>query len=94
MSIVLHIERLVIDEALLGGERASNVRATIECELARRLARPGGIDALRGIDAVAALPTVALPQPAPMQGPLGARIAMAVQQGLGLHPSNGAKDHG
>jgi hypothetical protein len=30
MSIELHIERLVIDEALLGGERASSVREAIE----------------------------------------------------------------
>ena len=30
MSIELHIERLVLDEALLGGERAGNVRAALE----------------------------------------------------------------
>lgn len=43
MSIELHIERLVLDEALLGGERAGNVRAALEGELARLLTRPGAV---------------------------------------------------
>ena len=41
MSIALHIERLVVDEAVLAGERAGSVRAALEVELGRLLAQPG-----------------------------------------------------
>jgi hypothetical protein len=79
MSIELHIERLVIDEALLGGERASSVREAIERELTLRLAQPGVVDTLRGFGAVALLPPASHPHTR-----LGPRIAAAVQQGLGI----------
>ncbi len=83
MSIVLHIERLVLDEALLSGERSGAVRAAIEHELTRRLAQPGAGDALRGIGAATALPPVALPAGRSSHDRLGQRIAAAVERGLG-----------
>lgn len=86
MSIVLHIERLVLDETLLGGERAGSVRAALERELTKLLAQPGAVDALRGLGTVAALPPALLPVATPPQPTLGPRIATAVQQGLGIPP--------
>lgn len=87
MSIELHIERLVIDEAALGGERSAGVRAAIERELARRLAQPGAVDALRGLGAVATLPAATLPTASDPHERLGPRIATAVQHGLGITPA-------
>ena len=84
MSIELHIERLVIDESVLGGERAGNVRAAIERELAQRLMHPGAADSLRGLGVLDALTPAALPAAAHPREQLGTRIAAAVQQGLGL----------
>ncbi|MGS1121462.1 hypothetical protein [Rhodanobacter sp. UC4436_H3] len=87
MNIELHIERLVLDEALLGGERAGNVRAALEGELARLLTRPGAVDALRGLGAVATLPAATLPAASHPHERLGVRIATAVQHGLGITPA-------
>ena len=87
MSIELHIERLVIDEAALGGEHAAGVRAAIERELTRRLGQPGAVDALRGLGAVAALPLATLPPASHPHDRLGPRIATAVQHGLGITPA-------
>ena len=84
MSIVLHIERLVLDEALLGGEHAGSVRDALERELAQRLAQPDAVDTLRDLGAVAALPPATLPPAMHPQQRLGPRIATAVQQGLGV----------
>jgi hypothetical protein len=86
VSIELHIERLVIDEAALGGEHAAGVRAAIEGELARRLGQPGAIDALRGLGAVDTLPPATLPPASHPHERLGPRIATAVQHGLGITP--------
>jgi len=86
VSIELHIERLVIDEAALGGEHAAGVRAAIERELARRLAQPGAVDALRGLGAVDTLPSATLPPVSRPHERLGPRIATAVQHGLGITP--------
>ena len=83
MSIVLHIERLVIDEALLGSERREALRAAIEHELTRWLMQPLAVDTLRGIGAVNALPSVTLPAKRSSYDRLGQRIAAAVQRGLG-----------
>ena len=83
MSIVLHIERLVLDQALLGDERASAVRTEIERELSLRLRQPGAVDALRGVGAVAALPAGTLPT-ALARERLGSRVATAVQGSLGV----------
>ncbi|WP_426700931.1 hypothetical protein ACPPVV_16370 [Rhodanobacter sp. Col0626] len=80
MSIELYIERLVIDESLLRGERADRVRAAIERELTQRLARPGAIDVLRGVGAVESLPAALLSS----GGSLGERIAATVQDSLGV----------
>ena len=93
MSIVLHIERLVIDEAVLGGERAGDVRTALERELAQRLAQPGAIDTLRGLGAIAALPSASLLSSA--HDRLGMRIATAVQHGLGITPATrgAGKEH-
>ena len=87
MSIELHIERLVIDEAALGGERAGSVRAALECELGRLLAQPGAADALRGLGAVDTLPPATLPPASRPHDHLGPRIATAVQRGLGITPA-------
>lgn len=87
MSIELHIERLVIDEAALGGERAGSVRAALECELGRLLAQPGAADTLRGLGAAATLPPATLPLASHPHERLGPRIATAVQHGLGISPA-------
>ena len=83
MSIVLHIERLVLDEAVLGGERAHKVRAELEHELVRELSTAGIAQALSGIGSVASLPPLALSHARSPRGDVGGRIAAAVSQGLG-----------
>lgn len=83
MSIALHIERLVIDEALLGGERVASVRAALERELAARLAAPGAADALRRLGVLDALPPQSLVRARYPRELLGERIAAAVGKGLG-----------
>jgi len=87
VSIELHIERLVIDEAALGGERAGSVRTALEAELGRLLAQPGAAAALRSLGAAAALPPVTLPSAGHPHERLGPRIATAVQHGLGITPA-------
>ncbi|MBB6187822.1 hypothetical protein [Rhodanobacter sp. MP7CTX1] len=82
MSIVLHIERLVLDEALLGGELAGTVRSGLERELTLLLAQPDSIDMLRRLGAVDTLPPASLPSASRRQGRLGPRIAAAVKHGL------------
>jgi hypothetical protein len=84
MSIQLHIERLVLDEALLGGERAGSVRDALERELTQRLVQVGAVDTLRGLGAVAALPPVKLLAATYPQQTLAPRIARAVRQSLGV----------
>lgn len=84
MNIQLHIERLVLDEALLGGERAPAVRAAIEQQLGRLLAAPGALTALQRIGSVDSLPPAPLPAATGPRDRLGPRIAMAVQSGLGI----------
>ncbi len=84
MSIVLHIERLVLDEAVLGGERASKVRTELERELERQLSSPGALHALPGIGSVVSLPSCGLPDASHVRSSIGGRIAAAVGQGLGV----------
>lgn len=84
MSIELHIERLVIDEAVLGGEGAGNVRDALERELAQRLAQPGAVDILRGLGKVTSLPVIPLASAGQLHEPLGVRLAVALQYGLGV----------
>lgn len=87
MSIELHIERLVIDAAVLGGERAGDVRAAIERELAQRLAQPGSIDSLRGIGTIDRLSTALMPAAHHPRESLGQRTAAAVGDRLGVPPA-------
>ena len=84
MSIVLHIERLVLDESLLGKERPVAVRMAIERELRQQLARPGATVRLRDIGTVAELPATALPAADHARERLGPRIATAVSNSLGV----------
>jgi hypothetical protein len=84
MSIELHIERLVLDEAVLGSECAPAVRAAIEHELCHLLAAPDVFEALRGIGNVASVPPAVLPVASHPREQLGPRIATAVRTGLGI----------
>ncbi|MFC5526871.1 hypothetical protein ACFPPA_14110 [Rhodanobacter ginsengisoli] len=93
MRIELHIERLVLDDALLGGERATAVRSAIELELAERLAGPEVESALRGIGSVASLPPAVLPQARHPKERLGPRIATAVGQALGVGGTHSSQAH-
>lgn len=84
MSIELRIERLVIDEVVLGGDRASSVRVALERELAQTLSHPDAIRALSGIGAVMSLPACGMPDAKRVRTGLGGRIAVAVGEGLGV----------
>ena len=93
MSIALHIERLVIDEALLGGERAADVRVAIERELARQLMHPGARQSASRLGVLATLPAAVLPPVTHPREQLGTRIAMAVGQRLDIDASP-TREHG
>jgi len=84
MSIVLHIERLVVDESLLAGGRAENLRGIFERALAGRLASPHAMEHLSSMGAAPSLPSVDLPEGSPPSRHLGARVADAVGDGLGV----------
>jgi hypothetical protein len=94
MSVVLHIERLVLDEALLGGEFAGAVRSGLERELTQLLAQPGSIDMLRRLGAVDTLAPASLPAAGHRQEHLGPRIAEAVKHGLGTPAAAAARREG
>lgn len=90
MSIELHIERLVIDAAVLGGERAGAVRQLFERELAQWLAQPGAIETLRRVGSVMMLAPVSL-QAATRSAPrVGARLAAAVGRSIGVDATDGS----
>lgn len=97
MSIELHIERLVVDESLLASGRTRGLRDIIERSLAQRLASPHAVARLSSLGAVAALQAVDLPTGDSPLRHLGARIADAVGDGLGVpagrRPWNGER-HG
>lgn len=93
MRIELHIERLLLDAALLGGERATAVRSAIELELAERLAGPDVGSALRGIGRVASLPPALLPQARHPKDRLAPRIATAVGEALGVGGTLSSQAH-
>lgn len=84
MSITLHIDRLVIDQALLGEGGARALREGIERELSLRLMQGGTVEALQRIGAVAELPACRLPLATHPGEGMGARIASGIQQGLGV----------
>ncbi len=86
MRIELHIERLLLDQTLLGGERASAVREAIEGELGRLLATPDAASALHGIGHVASLLPLPLPPASHPHDRLGLRVAAAMHSGLGKPP--------
>jgi hypothetical protein len=104
MKIQLHVERLVLDEMLLQGERATSVRTALEHELAALLGQAGTADPFRRIGIVDALPAISLRAANRPGERLGSRVAAAVGQGLGLsggraHPhaikgATGAKGKG
>lgn len=84
MSIELHIERLVIDEALLQGERPAAVLAAMESELVRLLGQPGATDALQRIGNVTGLPVVPIAPGSLAHGQLGMRLARSIGQSVEL----------
>lgn len=84
MRVDVHIERLVLDESLLGGERPVQVGAALERALRRMLGGPGGTVALRRIGRVNAIPPLSLPDGSRTPRELGARIASAVGRGIGI----------
>jgi hypothetical protein len=94
MTIVLHIERVVIDEALLGSERAMTVGAAIEHELGRLLTAPGALVALRGLGSTASLAPTVLPAASHPRDPLGPRIASAAVRGLGVESKPAKRGRG
>jgi len=87
MRVDLHIDRLVLDEAVIGDERPLLVKATLERDLMRLLAAPGTPDALRAVGVVDTLRLAPLPAPTHRQQSLGARVAVAVAQALGVSPT-------
>jgi hypothetical protein len=82
MNIRLHIERLVLDESLVAGERPAAVSEAITQELSRRLADPDTAQALLGLGNAASRRPIALPPPSHPGDRLGRRIADAVHQSL------------
>jgi hypothetical protein len=88
MKVMLHIERLVLDEAVLGSEPARDVGASIERELARRFAEPGAAERLARIGAVDRLPAPA----SGTRGALGTRVASAVGETLAGPPTRGTSE--
>ena len=93
MSIELHIERLVIDEAVLGGERAMAVGAAMTHELQRLLMHPNALAVLADVGAVASLQPGRLTPSVDAADRLGPRLAQAVHQVLGA-PSPTASTRG
>jgi len=78
VKVALHIERLVLDEALLASESTRGIGALIERELARHLAAPGAAERLGRLGAVDRLRA----PPAGTRGALGTRVAAAVGESL------------
>lgn len=93
MKIELHIERLVLDEMLLGRERVAVVRSGIELELAQQLAGQDADLALRRIGSIASLPSASLPPGRHPRDQLGPRIATAVSQALGVGGTPSSQPH-
>lgn len=91
MTVHLHIERLVLDESLLHGERAATVGQAIERELAKRFATMEPTAAWWHIGAVPSLPSVTLRAPRHPGETLGARVADAVGQSINAGMGQGRK---
>jgi len=84
MNVEVRIERLVLDGVAVAAAEQPALRAAVEAELARLLAAGGLAPELLGGGRVQWLPggTVAL-EDQPPPGQLGARIANAIQEGIG-----------
>jgi len=86
MSIHVHIDRLVLDPALLGGLSPRRAQRAIEQALGAQLAVPGVAAALSSLGHLDTLPSHALPDgPAP----LGARVGTALSHALGVGMAKG-----
>jgi hypothetical protein len=84
MNVEVHIERLVLNGVAVAAAEQPALQAAVEAELGRRLAAEGLAPRLLAGGEVQRLPggTVVMEdQPAPDQ--LGARIAGAIQEGIG-----------
>lgn len=84
MRIGLRIDRLVVDDSLLAGERAPGICHSLERELVRLLSAPGAGDILRRIGAVDVVSPTPLPAASDRRVGLGTRVAAAVGMGMGL----------
>ena len=88
MRIELRIDRLLVDESLLGKESPGGVRLSLERELTRLLSSPGAAEALQRIGAVDALRPGDLPAARWQRDGLGTRVATVVGRGLGLEAAD------
>lgn len=79
MSLTLRIDRLVIDAALMGGERASHARTAIERELAMQLTHANAADRARPPSAATGRPSMTPPARVHPHRRLGAQIATAIR---------------
>jgi hypothetical protein len=87
MSLRVHIERLVVDEAVLGQLRPSALRTAVEDALRRELAKAGAPERLARLGRIDALAPAAL-APARHGGDgLAARLAATVGASLGAGTS-------
>jgi hypothetical protein len=97
-SVRLHIERLVVDEALVAGGQGGTLQAAIETELARLLAA-GGLAPLAdtNLASLTASKIHVAQQTRPAQ--LGSQIAQAIHTTIGAtnppassaHPNGGTR---
>jgi len=86
MKIELRIDRLIVDEALLGDERRHALLRNVQRELQARLAAGDAAPALARSGAIDA-PAPATPAASAARASLAARIADAVATRLGLQRS-------
>ena len=90
MSVHVHIDRLILDPALLGGLSPRKVQHAVEQALTVQLATSGAAASLSGLGHLDTVPSHALPDgPAP----LGARVGAALSHVLGTGAPKGA-NHG
>lgn len=83
MKVELHIDRLVVDDAVLGRGSRRAVLEELQRELAARLAAPGAAAGIAGLGAIEVLPPAHPRTPPASGGSPGMRIAVAVAEGLG-----------
>jgi hypothetical protein len=89
VSIHVHIDRLTMDADVLAGSPPLKVQRAIEVALVAQLGAPGAAAALRNLGHADAMPSHVVPG-GPQ--PLGARVANALSQALGVSaPKGGAR---